>query len=405
MTRTISISEYSTSEPLTLSATAMDELRAAARGMLDIEVVDKGRVVLRSRSLVGTVVTDHLRVLVTPKAGMDNVFHLLHRAGVVPSLERNPFHYDVAELNAAITAFFVAAVDLATQRGLHRWYQQEHDRLPVVRGRIDFAAQVALGGLVTPVECRFEEYTADVLHNRAVKTAAIRLLRLAGTPPDLRARLRHQLARFEEVATVPVDPAAIDRLHFTRLDDHYEPALRLAAMVLRNDGLLLATGNASASCFSIDMNAVFEKYVEAELRRLLAPELEVEGQHIGRLGDAGESTRNVSITPDLLFKRNGRPVYVGDAKYKLSNDASGKANDWYQLLAYTQGLQLPEGVLIYFDGGTEPVPRRVVVEYSEAELRTATISLTGSFAEIDRSMQQLAESIRSRICASASVPG
>src|SRR5690606_2815863 len=114
-------------------------------------------------------------------------FHLLHRAGLVPNLGRDPFSYGVAELNAAITAFFVAAVDLATQRGLHRWYRQEQDRLPVVRGRIDFAAQAALGGLATPVECRFEEYTADVLHNRALKAAAIRLLRLAGTPLDLRA--------------------------------------------------------------------------------------------------------------------------------------------------------------------------------------------------------------------------
>ena len=58
--------------------------------------------------------------------------------------------------------------------------------------------------------------------------------------------------------------------------------------------------------------------------------------------------RQVAMRPDLVFREpGGDERYVGDVKYKLTADARGRSGDYYQLLAYTTAMDLPEGVLIY----------------------------------------------------------
>ena len=56
----------------------------------------------------------------------------------------------------------------------------------------------------------------------------------------------------------------------------------------------------------------------------------------------------MAIRPDLVFSSGGAPKFVADIKYKLTDEgAGGRHADYYQLLAYTTALDLPEGVLIY----------------------------------------------------------
>ena len=85
----------------------------------------------------------------------------------------------------------------------------------------------------------------------------------------------------------------------------------------------------------------------------------------------------VLMRPDLEFRRRGKPAYVADIKYKLTADANARNADYYQLLAYTTALDLPEGVLIYClaDGGVEH--RSVTVRHAGKVLHTKAVDLTG----------------------------
>ena len=60
-----------------------------------------------------------------------------------------------------------------------------------------------------------------------------------------------------------------DRVVFTRLNEHYRPALRLAALVLANLTLQDRIGETQASSFMLDMNKLFERFVTERLRRAL----------------------------------------------------------------------------------------------------------------------------------------
>ena len=131
---------------------------------------------------------------------------------------------------------------------------------------------------------------------------------------------------------------------FTRLNEHYRPALRLARLVLANLTLQDAVGETQASSFMLDMNELFERFVTERLRRALRGRLDVRDQYRSTL----DVESRLKIRPDLVFSSQGSPRFVADIKYKLTDEAAaGRHPDYYQLLAYTTALDLPEGVLIY----------------------------------------------------------
>ena len=188
------------------------------------------------------------------------------------------------------------------------------------------------------------DFTADLIENSYLKAAVSRSLRVAGVQPIDRRRLIQHLVTLEDVGDVRHHHADYDRVVFTRLNEHYKPALRLARLVLANLTLQDAIGATQASSFMVDMNRLFERFVTERLQRALSGRLDVKSQHADYLGEE----RRLAIKPDLLFRSSGSAKFVADIKYKLTDDdARGRNPDYYQLLAYTTALDLPEGVLIY----------------------------------------------------------
>ena len=215
-----------------------------------------------------------------------------------------------------------------------------------------------------------------------------------------------------------------ERVVFTRLNEHYKPALRLARLVLANLTLQDAVGETQASSFMLDMNALFERFVTKRLQRALRGRLKVKAQHRDQLDKEG----TVAVKPDLVFRSAGTPNFVADIKYKLTDDtAAGRHPDYYQLLAYTTALDLPEGVLIYCldanrdasagefatgnpvsggpgtgslqtdDGG--PAVRSVRVRHTHKVLHTYAVDLFGSTADVARNLDRLADWIADRAAA------
>ena len=207
-----------------------------------------------------------------------------------------------------------------------------------------------------------------------------------------RRRLRQQLVALEDVEDVPIQAADLDRITITRLNAHYEPALRLARLLLANLTLVDQRGATSASSFMVDMNLLFERFVTERLRRALAGRLEVRSQAHVHLAVGNR----VLMKPDLEFRRQGTPVYVADIKYKLTGDASARTPDYYQLLAYTTALDLPEGALIYClaDGGVEH--KAVTVKHASKVLHVKPIDLTGPPASVAAEIEALADWIAER---------
>jgi 5-methylcytosine-specific restriction enzyme subunit McrC len=353
---------------------------------------------LSASSHVGAFVTPEIELLVRPKVPMHNLFQMLDVGLRTATFDRNTFSFGSdRSLLAAIAELFARSIERAVGTGLVRSYRAEHERLFTLRGRVDVGALTRRPGLPAPIPCTFDEYTADILENRALKAALRRLLRVPGVRPMARRSLSHTLARFEEVAEVGVDPEAIDGIVFTRLNRHYRNPLRLASLILRNLSLIDRVGSDDASAFTVDMNIVFQDWVTDRLQRHLRGQLRVVSEPTEYLG----VKRQVVMYPDLTFFAGDQLVYVGDVKYKITGSGLARNPDYYQLLAYATALGLPEGVLIYCQAEGGAPEREVVVREASVRLRTHNLSLSGSMADAEAAVVALAESISTRSSAIA----
>ena len=188
-----------------------------------------------------------------------------------------------------------------------------------LRGRVDIARQLTQPGVAIPTACRFTEFTADLIENSYLKAAVSRSLRVARVPAIDRRRLMQHLVTLEDVADLRHHHADYDRVVFTRLNEHYRPALRLARLVLANLTLQDVVGETQASSFMLDMNDLFERFVTERLQRALRGRLEVKSQHrrpAGRRGHSGHPAR--SGVPVGRYAAS----FVADVKYKLTDDTA-----------------------------------------------------------------------------------
>jgi 5-methylcytosine-specific restriction enzyme subunit McrC len=380
------LAEY---ESATIGLTDPQARRLAATGVVTVApVAGPGQWQVTAQDRVGTLVVDDLRLLIRPKIRPENLFLLLEVGLPDKAWGREAFDYaSTADLLPSVVAFFARTVETTLGRGVLRSYREHHDRLVALRGRIDLPAQITRSGVAAPLSCRYDDYTPDVAENRYLRAAVRLALRVPQVPAQDRRRLMQQLVALEDVADTIVLPDHLDHITITRLNAHYEPALRLARLLLDNLTLVDQRGGATASSFMVEMNKLFERFVTARLRRALRGRLEVRAEPPVNLAHGGQ----VRMKPDLEFRRRGVTTYVGDIKYKLTADARARNADYYQLLAYTTAMDLPEGVLIYClaDGGRPD--RSVTVRHAGKVLHTRAIDLTGPTTAVAGELEALAD--------------
>ena len=403
MEPTIELVEYD-SIPVDLSPAQASRLSCAGKGAVTLQHTNEtGCYTLTAQNMVGTLVVDDLRILIRPKILPENLFLLLEVGLPSQAWRQEAFDYAISsDLLPSIVAFYARTLESTLARGLLHSYRPEEDRLVALRGRIDVARQFQQAGLRLPVACRYDEHTPDILDNRYLKAAARLALRVPEVRAEDRQRLLRQVAALEDVADCAVRADDLERLLMTRLNAHYEPALNLARLLLNDLTLIDQRGNRTARSFLVDMNRLFEDFVTQRLRRALRGWLEVDDQVPAHLGLG----RQVPIRPDLVFRNRGTDVYVGDIKYKLTADARAQANDYYQLLAYTTALDLPEGVLIYCLADDGRPERRVTVRHAGKVLHTLAIDLSGLPDSVNAAINEAADWIADRAnrCLSANLP-
>ena len=358
-------------------------------GMVSVSLGrDPGRWSVRAGHRVGTLVVEDLRILVKPKIRLENLFLLLE-AGLRPDdWRREAFDYaGDPDLLPAVISFLARTAETTLARGVFRRYSERRERLTAMRGRPDIGPMIARGGLAFPLDCRYDDFTADVAENRYLKAALRLALRVPLVPAEDRRRLLGLVADLEGVTDVRVEADALDRIEFNRLNEHYRPALHLARLVLENLTLIDRSGRWTTMSFTVDMNDLFERFVTERLRRALRGRMTVRDQHPTHLGWGGA----VRMRPDLVFERRGEIVYVGDIKYKLTESGEARNPDYYQMLAYTTALGLGEGALVYCHAEDGSPGQRVTVRNSGQVLHCQPLDLTGPPEDVARQLEALAD--------------
>lgn len=379
--RTIQLREWSLAEGLHLTIPQRDALRTRLNATVQPATGSSDTFDVRPGNTIGAVVVDGAAIVITPKIEIARVLFLLGYA-CDPKAWREPEARlaEAPDLVSAVVGLFVDLAEQALHRGLLTGYHEVEDELLTVRGRIDLAEQLRRRpGLPIPLALRFTEYDDDILENRLLLAAATALRGLPVGQPTLRSRLRRILETLQTVNLVPFHPTAIPDVTWTRLNDHYRPAIRLATVILQHRSPDLALGQVTVPSLVLDMSVIFEDFVRTALREALAvPDSRFpDGDSCPRL--TLDRRGRIRLKPDLSLWSGGRCTFVGDVKYKRDT-GPGRNDDLYQLLAYATATRLPEATLVYADGPPEPrahtidpAGTRLVVEHLDLADPPATL--------------------------------
>ncbi len=276
-----------------------------------------------------------------------------------------------------LVRLFNDLVAARARRGLVQDYVRHEENLALVRGKILFKEHIEQNiGYPNRAYCRFFENTVDISDNQIIRRTLRVLLANGGWTKGTEHSLIANLHQFEAVSDVDSRGLHFGAHHYHHLNEDYEPIHRLCALFLSTSSVSEVIGGFAFSGFLLDMNKLFEKFVEQAFVRVGARMgLEILPQKEDRLSDRHYIA---FIRPDIIVAHRGKVRAVVDAKYK--RDAYGPQNsDLFQVVAYGTALSCNDTYLLYPE--TElAVNRELHVRNSPIIVKTRRVAISGAEA-------------------------
>ncbi|GAA3715781.1 hypothetical protein GCM10022399_35470 [Terrabacter ginsenosidimutans] len=384
------IPEHGRSGPVRLTRETRAALVAAAGERLVIHATaDPDVVTIGATSWVGALAVPGLVVRVMPKVSVTNFFAMLG-AGVSPDAfdHEHVTWSDTDELIDGVAYFAIRLIDSSTMRGLVHGYVPREERMRTIRGRLLVEEFARRPWSAAEPQCRFDDFTADIVENQLFRCTLQAMLSWPQLAPHVRREALRVLGRFDGVADTPATKHAAP-LPITRLNEHYEDAMRLSRLVLQAMSLSHEAGDQQANSLMVDMDDLFRRWISQELDFRLAPEMRIERDEDVWLDEG----RALTMAPDLVVRRGSEVVLVGDAKYSMGADGYVASRDYLELVAYTSAMGLPTGLLVHCNSDRAP-ESEIVIRNAGTRILCRPIRLDGSYAAVCRSLDSLADLVR-----------
>jgi len=374
-----------------LPPSAIADLSRSGSKVISFQLLANGMTRLTASSFVGRLRLGSVDLLLRPKLPIPSLLTILAEVHELPRLRPESVGFqgtsDVVDL---LIHIFLREVDFLAQRGLKRTYVSREEELVPVRGRLDVRRTSALHMRARPmVWCSYDDYTLDGWENRALRSALRAIISNASLSRQRRRVAQKLIGDFAGVSDVSWQIHQLDSIACDRLTAHYEPALRLAKMILASMGFANEFGTAELNGFILNMNELFELYVYRRIKKLLNSRRVSVSRQVTLPFDRSEYA---TIRPDLMIEaENGRRM-VADTKYKVTSKPDPA--DLYQMLAYCRVVQVAQGVLIT---AGRHFPRTYRVRDGETTIDVVSVDLDGPITKVHKSLADLADWIQTRL--------
>ena len=259
-----------------------------------------------------------------------------------------------APLSEWVIARFLAALQHLVKRGIRSDYRRIEGEERVLRGQLDMVRQMRQPpGRAHYFALRYDLFLPDRAENRLLKLALERVA-VATLQPEswrLAQELRHLLIEVPASRDVAGD---FRQWRDDRLMAHYRDVRPWCELILQRIMPMALRGEWRGISLLFPMERLFERYVEAGLRRQLQLGAELHSQASRQSLCVHQGKSMFELRPDLLLSQ-GQQTWVLDAKWKRldGDDREGKygisQGDLYQLFAYGHKYLGGQGdmVLIY----------------------------------------------------------
>ncbi len=306
---------------------------------------------------------------------------------------------DVASMDSSksswfeiLTRLFAGDLHHQIETGMPYSYLTEEGDLPVMRGRWDIGKQILHPYNRHTFDVIYDEFSPDIAINQIFLWVIERLLEQ--TLDDTNAALLGDLRNwYNPVTRINQNPLAeIQKVHFSRLNDRFEPAFQLACLFMASQTIQLKGGRQKVFSFLLDMNVLFERFLTRFLIRHQQEIFSAEWQEIQILPQSEgtqvylaalqpDGREIVRLRPDITFFNSvsACPLLIVDAKYKLLKNERGNLNlaesDLYQMLAYSIQFDCPQ-VMLFYPETSAPIRQQYKFNKTQSTLEVNTINIS-----------------------------
>ena len=290
------------------------------------------------------------------------------------------------------------------RRGMDQGYIPQSDVLSTIRGRIDF--EISTRHLLLEhgkVQCDFEEFLPDLLHNRILKETLKGLGSYPGLDSDNRTAVHSVLRRMEGISPLHIRKSHFAQVRLHRNNAHYRLLMHLCELVHENLLVNEETGQRYFRDFLRDKRQM-AKLFELFVARFYQKTLEADGWKVRpqeRIHWICPNPPDLlpEMQADAVLRGDGRVVVVECKFYKKTLQANLwsqkpkiRSSHLYQLMTYIHNLgdtspgQEIEGLLVY------PAVEVDFIEdvmLSGHRVRICTIDLSSEWEKVAERMHQV----------------
>ncbi len=328
---------------------------------------------ITSSRLVGSFRGPTIEYVIRPKLSLNRLLFFLE------ACEGEPSGHSIME--ALIHRF----LDLWEERlriGLAQDYRERREQSDTLRGRLDTPAQMRETSR-TSIHSMREERTTEIACNQIPRATLDLLSRSKLIGDALRDRIQ------ELIRQTNVEPTALshESMHAAMSDRNatgYRPVLDLCRLFWED---------VQPSALLVNLEQIFERYVTRSLREHLSSSLTLEEQPWMILAHSLSGQPSIGARPDLLLRREGKPDWILDMKWKSLPRQGPQTSDLYQMLAYCFAFGCQRGMLIYPAAADQEL--RFRVGPSRTLILARGVKVNGSIEDCRESMRRLAKSLES----------
>ena len=332
------------------------KLKNDLNGILTIKELRSG-IEISPTSHIGTVEFSEFIVKVSPKYSMKpkNINILLdYILDVKPPIKINfvesSINVEKEEkilLVDVVINSLVQQCELLLKRGLLKTYVVHEENVSFLRGKLLIKEQIQNNMKKnTKFGCQFDELEHNNLENQ-ILLAALSSSHNITNDNELKRKLRilmYQYSTFTE--HIPILPQDFEKIMYNRLNQHYETAHDLSKIILESSGFreYRKEKRIKIKPFFINMNDVFEKFVEKLIRFYYSKytKYKIQPQKTTKSWKS-DNFQDKNMRTDILVDETGSDKkFILDTKYKESLSP----NDRYQIGFYIHEFIQKEGTAL-----------------------------------------------------------
>lgn len=303
-----------------------------------------GKVEIRNTSYGGVIQLEDLRIEFSTKV-KTNLFYMLsflkdedcfrYDPEVVIDLKEGQSFFDI------LGKMFLNELEEISRIGFYKKYVKKEEDVSFLKGKLKVKKQIQ-NNIHNRLKffCAYDDLTYDNLENQIILRATTLLVPLIRVNETIRKNLiRYSHLLRGSISLIAVRPEDCDKVQYSKLNEHYETAIKFAKIILQYYFIRSTSfGESKGFNFIVNMNRVYEDFITEVVEDLVKNDPTFSGFVLEKQERFSSlvKERKIVTRPDILLRKidTDEHVLILDAKYKRQDNNA----DYFQVIAYALAL-------------------------------------------------------------------